>query len=367
MNSKAKTVELDLAYKFGCNRYLQGQNILELTAQEVLYKGSKPFIITSPKALEATNGRVIKSLEDANMKYELNIWTGQTTYEQSKTYAKMALDSGCDVVVAIGGGRIMDLGKASAAYATLPIINIPTIIATCAAFAPLSVMYTAEGASLGSLRHKHEVDAILVDMDVIVNEPARYVASGILDGMAKFIEMQNGNPSYDIDTTHVSLLTSLSLAKFTTELYKKQTDKALEDVANKTISKAIEDIAYTSVAVTGVISGASKGFGQSALGHETYELIRTHFTQEAKDYLHGEIVALALPMQLAYNEQEDQIEELRSWMRQMNMPIYLSDINIPETEENVDLLFDKLYHSNYVEETPENYVKLKRAVTFLVK
>lgn len=54
----------------------------------------------------------------------------------------------------------------------------------------------------------------------------------------------------------------------------------------------MEDIAYLNVAVAGIVSGVSKGFGQTALGHETYELVRTHFTQEAKPYLHGEIVAI---------------------------------------------------------------------------
>lgn len=60
----------------------------------------------------------------------------------------------------------------------------------------------------------------------------------------------------------------------------------------------MEDIAYLNVAVAGIVSGVSKGFGQTALGHETYELVRTHFTQEAKPYLHGEIVAIGDCLQL---------------------------------------------------------------------
>lgn len=49
----------------------------------------------------------------------------------------------------IGGGVIMDLSKAAAASAGLGVVNIPTSIATCAAFTAMSVMYTPQGAIEG--------------------------------------------------------------------------------------------------------------------------------------------------------------------------------------------------------------------------
>lgn len=67
----------------------------------------------------------------------------------------------------------------------------------------------------------------------------------------------------------------------------------------------------------------SKGFGQTALGHETYELVRTHFTQEAKPYLHGEIVAIGDCLQLAFNGHPEQVAPFRAFMRSMNMPLTL--------------------------------------------
>ena len=64
----------------------------------------------------------------------------------AEEYAGKCLAAGCDEVVGVGGGRIMDFSKAMAETAGLGTVNIPTSIATCAAFTAMSVMYTPEGA-----------------------------------------------------------------------------------------------------------------------------------------------------------------------------------------------------------------------------
>lgn len=368
--SEARTLEeikLDEAYKFGCGRYLQGKQVLEKSANEIKRIGTKPLIVSGENSWPATNNRIIQSIEQEHMDYHLVIYGGQNTYKKAKELAKQAAEQSCDVIVGVGGGRIMDLSKAAAYFAHLPVIAIPTSIATCAAFAPLSVMYSEEGASLGSLRYENEVCAILVDMEVIANEPVRCVASGIMDGMAKFIEIQNGHDKNDQRLFSIGLLTSYTLAKYTAQMYKRRGLQACRDVLSKTITKNLEDIAYINIAVTGIISGCSKGFGQSALAHECYETIRTHFTAESKDFLHGEIVALALPMQLYYNGQKHKIHAIHSFMKQMGMPLFLPDIGIEGSQKNLDILFDELYHSPFVVQSKKNEKRLRRAMQYLIK
>ena len=157
------------------------------------------------------------------MEFELSLYPDQNTYERAKEHALQALTTGCQVIVGIGGGRIMDQAKATAHFAgDLPIVEVPTSIATCAAFAPLSVMYTAEGTSLGSLRYDHEVNAIVMDMDVICKEPPRYAASGIMDGMAKMIEIQNGRSEILLDDVSIGLFTAYTIAEMAYHVYEKE-------------------------------------------------------------------------------------------------------------------------------------------------
>lgn len=369
-------IKLDNAYKFGAGRYVQQSGALETLPAELKRLGKKPLIIAGPRAWKACEHRIESALQQAGVEYVLSLWPGQNSYEKAKEHAAQAAETQCDVIIGVGGGRIMDQAKAAAYFAGqlmglpsehLPLIQVPTSVATCAAFAPLSVMYTPEGASLGSLRYSYEVDAIVMDMDVIAKEPPRYVASGILDGMAKMVEMQNGHNNIDIDNFSVGLVTAFTLAKFTMATYKARGLQAVDDVAAGKLTKAVEDIAYLNVAVAGVISGCSKGFGQTALGHECYELIRTHFTQEAKDFLHGEIVAVGQSMQLSFNGQEDQIPELREMMKRFGMPLTLADIGIEPNEANVEKLYQDLYHSPFVEDTPEQAERLRHAMRWLVQ
>ena len=369
-------IKLDNAYKFGAGRYIQQRQALETVAEEAGRLGKKPFIIAGPRAWAATEGRVEKALRDAGIAYELSIYPGQNTYEKAKEHAAKAIELGCDMIIGVGGGRIMDQAKAAAYFGGvelslprghMPVMQIPTSIATCAAYAPLSVMYTEEGASLGSLRHNFEMDAVIVDMDVIAKEPPRYVASGILDGMAKMVEMQNGHDHIDIEEFDVGLVTAFTLAKYTMETYRSRGMQAVQDVAEQKLTKAVENIAYLNIAVAGIISGCSKGFGQTALGHECYELIRTHFTKEAKDFIHGEIVAVGQSMQLSFNGQEDQIPALREMMKTFNMPLTLEDIGIEPTEENVEKLYQDLYNSPFVKDCPEEAERLRKAMKWLTE
>ena len=97
-----------------------------------------------------------------------------------------------------------------------------------------------------------------------------------------------------------------------------------------------------------MISGISKGFGQSALGHELYYQLRTKFTKEALSYLHGEVVAIGLLTQLVYNTEDELVAPFAEMMSEMGMPTTLEEIGIERTKENFNLLYKEMCRSNFV-------------------
>ena len=188
-----------------------------------------------------------------------------------------------------------------------------------------------------------------------------------MDGMAKMIEIQNGRSEILLDEVSIGLFTAFTIAQMAYQIYDKEAHQACRDIAEGKLTKAVEDIAYLNVAVAGIISGVSKGFGQTALGHETYELVRTHFTQEAKDYLHGEIVAIGDCLQLAFNGHPEQGPAFHDFMRSMNMPLTLQEIGIDHNSPKMENLFQDLFHSPFMEPTPENEKRLRGATEYLIK
>ena len=72
-------------------------------------------------------------------------------------------------------------------------------------------------------------------------------------------------------------------------------------------------------------------------------------------------------MQLSFNGQEDQIPALREMMKTFGMPMTLKDIGIEPTAENVEKLYQDLYHSPFVKDCPEEAERLRRAMKWLTE
>ena len=62
-------IKLDNAYKFGAGRYLQEAGALNLVGNEVARFGKKALVIAGPRAWAATEGKVEKSLRDADVAF----------------------------------------------------------------------------------------------------------------------------------------------------------------------------------------------------------------------------------------------------------------------------------------------------------
>ena len=355
-------VTLDPAIKFGAGRYRQEKNLLEECGKEISRFGKRAFIIAGNRAWDVVKERIIPGFEKAGLEYELHLYGGKCSYEAAREYAEKCKAENCDEVVGIGGGLVMDFAKAVGEYADTGVVNIPTSIATCAAFTTMSVMYTPEGAKKDCWRFEHEVDAVLVDLQVIAECPIRYAAAGILDAMAKKIEIQNGKPKMYLSENKIDLFSAYKMAEYTYEVLVEYGAQAIEDIRHKRLTKAVEDITFINIAVTGVIANITKSFSQSALGHMMYDGVRTYFTKEAEHALHGEIVAVALFTQLYYNKLSEDKEALRLFMKGMDMPLTLQELGIEPTQKNLDILEAYLIDSPYVEQSEESFKLLHEAM-----
>ncbi|EPR3265448.1 oxidoreductase, partial [Klebsiella pneumoniae] len=70
----------------------------------------------------------------------------------------------------------------------VPLVAIPTIAATCAAWTPLSVWYSDAGQALNFEIFDDANFLVLVEPRIILNAPAEYLLAGIGDTLAKWYE-----------------------------------------------------------------------------------------------------------------------------------------------------------------------------------
>ncbi|RKG61363.1 iron-containing alcohol dehydrogenase [Corallococcus sp. CA054B] len=136
---------------------------------------------------------------------------GEPTVELAREGTAAAVDSGCDAVVAIGGGSALDAGKAIAALAanggdpldylevigrgqaltkpSLPFVAVPTTAGTGSEVTRNAVLGSKEAGVKASLRSPMMLPRVaLVDPDLLEHAPSEVLAAGGLDALSQLIE-----------------------------------------------------------------------------------------------------------------------------------------------------------------------------------
>lgn len=351
---------MEESFRFGAGRYLQDMQLLERCGEEILRFGTRAFVITGEKSWAAVSNRLVPSLTQSNIAWNIHIFNEYPNSAATEAYQVEAAQFQADVIIGIGGGRVMDQTKALATTCSLPMIMIPTSAATCAAFSPLSMMYDGGKAS-GVLHLKQEVNEVIVDEQVMAEQPPRLLAAGILDAMAKYIEIPNGKPEITLNEP-VETYSAYQLAKVTYNLLETYGLQAYQDVNNHILTKAVHTVVFCNIALTGIVSALMRGHNQTALAHKLYEALRSYFYEDTSNYLHGEMVGTGLIMQLNYNHDTEELPQLTHYMQEMHMPMTLEQLGLTCTSDNITLLADQLKASRFVPDTKEGYTELDSAL-----
>ncbi|MEU3368969.1 iron-containing alcohol dehydrogenase family protein [Streptomyces sp. NPDC006711] len=103
------------------------------------------------------------------------------TIDAAVTLADQMRGKRYDAVVALGGGKIIDVTKYAAARVGLPMVAVATNLSHDGICSPVSTLDNDNGR--GSYGVPTPL-AILIDLDVIRDAPARYVRSGIGDAIS---------------------------------------------------------------------------------------------------------------------------------------------------------------------------------------
>lgn len=168
--------------------------------------------------------------------------------------------------------------------------------------------------------------------------------------MAKAIEIENGGTGLDCETESAQRFAAYQYARINYDLLWRFGPQAYKDAAEGQLTEALRRVSFTNIALTGIVSSLTRGFHQTAHAHRLYDGLRTFFGQESKPWLHGELVAIGLILQLVYNGAEEQVSELQAFMRSMNMPTSLSEIGISTSDAQFKELYDYIMHTEFVGE-----------------
>lgn len=284
------------SYRFGVGKYFHEKEVLSHLREELRGFSDKALVISGKKAMEALEEQDFrKCLRNAGVSFREEIYVGYPNTEKVEYFSKLAREEGYGVLIGAGGGKIMDLSKAVANQAGLPLLLIPTTAATCAAFTPLSVLYTKEGKYDKAIHFDREVDVVLVDEAIMATQAPRFLAAGMVDAMAKYVEISHGVKSLERGKVPLQKYLAYRMAEELFTVLEEEGAEACRELREagennrQALSKeemklgsALQDCVFCNIALTGIVSGMMQGRGQAALGHVLYNLLRTNFTEETR-------------------------------------------------------------------------------------
>ncbi|MCX7780413.1 MAG: iron-containing alcohol dehydrogenase family protein [Negativicutes bacterium] len=304
-------------------KVVRGAGALKELGQVAEACGSKAFVLGGRTALAKTKQTIASSLGAANITIVAEEWYGgEVTKENIRQLAQKALALKADFILAVGGGKALDTGKAAAAESRLPVITVPTIAATCAAVTPLTVLYNEKGEFAGNLFLADCPAVVVVDSEVLLDAPVVWLEAGIGDALAKMYELRAAAARMTPDSITISAAVNGEICY---DIIRRFGSKAREAVEKQAVSSEFESTIDAII----VIAGLSSIFGGDKLRNAAAHAIYNGFTKIPATHAvaHGLIVGYGNLCLLALEERSD--EEIMAEIRlaaSCGIPVKLSQI-----------------------------------------
>ncbi|MFA5312407.1 MAG: glycerol dehydrogenase [Methanomassiliicoccales archaeon] len=229
-----------------------------------------------------------------------------------------------DVMVGMGGGKTIDTAKIAADRAGIPVIIVPTIASTDAPTSGCAVLYSADGVFDSVHYQKANPAAVLVDLNIIVAAPTRFLVAGMGDALSTWFEARSCYRSRSPNECggH-GTMAGLSIAKLCYETLLANGAAAKAASESRNVTPAFEDIIEANILLSGL--------GFESAGLASAHSIHNGLTalEETHSFYHGEKVAYGvLAGLLLTNASDEELDTVFSFCEEIGLPTTLADIGL---------------------------------------
>lgn len=323
-------------------RYIQGAGVLNMAGEQIKIYGEKPLIIGGSRALAAsTEAGLFKSLKQANLSYVIEKFGAppygeECTWKEIDRLTKIARENRCDLVVSVGGGKVIDTGKVVADKIGKEAVMIPTSAATNAATSSFSLVYTEDHIAEEGVFLSKNPALVIVDSTVIAKAPIRYIISGMGDAAAAKFEgemcCRTGAKNFVAQPRRISYSTNLSLniCKLAYDNLMEYGEAAIEAVSSNIVTPALEIIIESIILWSG-LGWENTGCAAAHSIHNGLTSIENKIPIERRP-LHGELVNFGTCCQLIMeNRPREEILKHYNWGRKIGLPLTLEELGFSKT------------------------------------
>ncbi|MGC6483072.1 MAG: iron-containing alcohol dehydrogenase family protein [Synechococcus sp.] len=242
-----------------------------------------------------------------------------------KRLAQELLQQGCDGVIAAGGGKVLDAGKLLADRLGIRCITVPLSAATCAGWTALANLYSTSGAFERDVALQRCPDLLIFDHSLVRQAPARTLASGIADALAKWYEasVSSGASNDGI------IQQAVQMARVLRDQLLLDAKEALNDPHSEAWVRVAEACGLTAGVMGGLGGAQCRTVAAHAVHNGLTQLSACHHV------LHGEKVGFGILVQLRLEERLDGSQlagqarrQLFSLLHSLDLPVTLEDLGL---------------------------------------
>ena len=210
-----------------------------------------PILVISGKTTMQTVGvRVLTMLTDAGMDAS-SLIVGEITYEEVTRVANYAKALGSVLLVAVGGGRVIDIAKIVSYNIDIQFISVPTAVSHDGITSSRASIRTENGSVSVAA---HPPIAIVGDTEILAASPQRLTASGFADIVANYTAVLDWELAHERADEQVSEY-ALTLSMISAELLVENAER-IHEFDERAVWLVMKSLFASGVAMS--IAGSSR-------------------------------------------------------------------------------------------------------------
>ena len=309
---------------------VRGSGALDRLGENCKSQGTKALVIGGKTALSKTKEKIKESLERTGVEAAGFVWYGgECCLENINMLADQASSCQADMIIAVGGGKALDTGKAAGAVCRLPVITVPTIAATCAAVTPLTVLYNQAGQFTDNLFFLQCPACVIIDTAVILDAPVVWLEAGLGDTLAKMYELRAASSVMEATSLTIAAVMNGQICYEIISLFGNAAREAVARQEGTAAFAAAVDAIILSAGMSSIFGGTDL---RNAAAHAFYngftKIPATHATAHGLIVGYGNLCLLALEGR----SDEELLAEIELAQR-CGIPVTLSQIAELTSEE----------------------------------
>lgn len=313
-------------------RYVQGARALGSLGEELRRFGPKALLLVSPTILERVLPAYRERIEQC-VQIQVERFGGECSDKEIARVTAAAQACGASSLAGLGGGKTLDTVKAAACGLGVPAVSVPTTASTDAPTSALAVIYTDDSVYDRLEFFPSNPALVLVDSEVIVRAPLRYLVAGMGDALATWFEADSCSRSFARNMTgRYAPAAALALARLCYDTLLEYGLLACQAAAQGLVTPAVERIIEANILLSGLGFESGGLAAPHAIHNGLTQLEATHGA------LHGEKVAIGTLASLFLTDKGwGQIEEVYEFCASVGLPTTLADIGLEAVTDD-DLL-----------------------------